>query len=378
MLWPACMAELRTFNLDAIRTDGWFERVGEKVGSFEALCSILGERFFAFSLITGARVTTLTVDRSDPSASVVEFEVSGATQEEGTVTQTLSLDRFRRRLVGALLAEEPSLPAPTRETDVEGIQRHIGVRCLLLAPLFGFSLLELRCDAETSTLSVLQDGEHVSLELSSLRALLRRAVVDELERVSVRAAGDSGLDLTLVAKAQKAAADNDPDQVVELLGSWLMPLSFFLRTPEGRALGAEVRQTLGEALGLLGSALVALDDLVTAEQALRLGVQYSAGTAGAADVYARFGSALMASERSAEAIALLRRAAALGAPAVRVWPPLALAFFRERRYLAAWSAISRARSQGVVDASLGNLAREIAGRVPALAAWQRWCGHDPF
>ena len=48
-------AKQREFDLDAVRTDGWFERIGEGIGSFQALCEIIGERFFAFSIIVGAR-----------------------------------------------------------------------------------------------------------------------------------------------------------------------------------------------------------------------------------------------------------------------------------------------------------------------------------
>ena len=56
-------APKKQFPLDALRTDGWFERIGEGIGSFQALCEIVGERFFAFSIIVGARITALTIDR---------------------------------------------------------------------------------------------------------------------------------------------------------------------------------------------------------------------------------------------------------------------------------------------------------------------------
>ena len=45
------MAKTRTISLERIRTDGWFERLGESIGSFHTLCDVLGERFFAFALI---------------------------------------------------------------------------------------------------------------------------------------------------------------------------------------------------------------------------------------------------------------------------------------------------------------------------------------
>ena len=62
-------------SLDSIRTDGWFERIGEGIGSFQALCEIVGERFFAFSMITGARITAVTVDRRNPDHTLVDFGV---------------------------------------------------------------------------------------------------------------------------------------------------------------------------------------------------------------------------------------------------------------------------------------------------------------
>src|SRR5688572_14491727 len=138
------MAEEQLFRLDSIRTDGWFERIGESVGSFQALCDILGERFFAFSMITGARITALTVDRRNPENTLVDFVVGGLEDDAmRTEPQRLALAEFRRRLVSALIADEPAGPVPKRATDVEALQLHVGVRYLLLAPLYGYSLLEL-------------------------------------------------------------------------------------------------------------------------------------------------------------------------------------------------------------------------------------------
>src|SRR5450432_2532322 len=117
------MAEKRQeFTLDTVRTDGWFERIGEGIGSFQALCEIVGERFFAFSIIVGARITALTVDRRNPDQTLVDFVV-GSGEDGDMEPQRLSLADFRRRLVGALLVEEDrEAPPPTRETDTEAIQ----------------------------------------------------------------------------------------------------------------------------------------------------------------------------------------------------------------------------------------------------------------
>src|SRR6516164_6355905 len=99
-------AKQREFDLDAVRTDGWFERIGEGIGSFQALCEIVGERFFAFSIIVGARITALTVDRRSPDQTIVDFVVGAGDADSDLEPQRLSLADFRRRLTGALLVEE--------------------------------------------------------------------------------------------------------------------------------------------------------------------------------------------------------------------------------------------------------------------------------
>src|SRR5690606_2855542 len=228
-------------SLEPIRTDGWFERIGERVGSFQALCEILGERFFAFSLITGARVTALTVDRRNPDESLVDFEVSGAEVGAEQREQRLTLQRFRQRLVSALLAEETYGPVPERDTDVEAIQAHIGVRYLLLAPLYGFSLTELETTDEDSIIRVGTDGDINEFDLDDFRHGLRALVLEELDRVRDAQDSRSSIDLATLPEAQAAAERKDFAKVVELLGTWAMPLTFLLRTPDGQGLNAETR-----------------------------------------------------------------------------------------------------------------------------------------
>src|SRR6201992_210974 len=141
----------QVFPLAAIRTDGWFERIGESVGSFQALCDIVGEAFFAFSMITGARITALTVDRRNPDNTLVDFVIAAPGEDEGDAdVQRLTLADFRHRLVGALLTDDVMPSAPERDTDVEALQLHIGVRYLLLAPLYGYRLRRLAVEGGNS------------------------------------------------------------------------------------------------------------------------------------------------------------------------------------------------------------------------------------
>src|SRR5580692_1852965 len=175
-------ARQRDFDLDAVRTDGWFERIGEGIGSFQALCEIVGERFFAFSIIVGARITALTVDRRNPDLSLVDFVVGLGDADEGLEPQRLTLADFRRRLVGALLVEDDKpAPVPSCETEIEVIQLYIGVRYLLLAPLYGYSLRNLLLRPPGGPeIVVLHDGVEETHDLDSFRFRLRAVVREEL------------------------------------------------------------------------------------------------------------------------------------------------------------------------------------------------------
>jgi hypothetical protein len=367
----------QAFPLASIRTDGWFERIGESVGSFQALCDIVGERFFAFSMITGARITALTVDRRNPDNTLVDFVV-GTGDDESTRadTQRLTLGEFRRRLVSALVADEPAGPPPKRPTDTEAIQLHIGVRYLLLAPLYGYSMLELLVGANGSSLRLLHDGVEEAHTLPAFRERVKALVRQEIARLS-KAGGRGAIDLTHVKAAEEAAARNEHQRVVELLGQWPGPLTLFLRTPEGQVLNAETRGIIARGLGLLGTACAVLGDSSQGEEILRLGVQYAGDGSGASEVYSRLGEALLDDDRAGEAIGPLRRAANLGAPGDRVWPLLARAFVRRGRSVAALAAVLEARSAGVDEAAVRDVLISVEEQLGASLGDWRALVRDP-
>lgn len=335
----------RTIPLDSVRTDGWFERIGESIGSFQALCDIVGERFFAFSLVAGVRITALTVDRRNPDATVVEF-VAG--DEEPA--RRASLPEFRRQLVGALLTIEPTGPAPSRETDVDAIQRHVGVRYLLLAPIFGISLRRLVCDERQSLVTIQRDGFEETVTLDELRGGIGVLVRQELERASTGARG--AIDLSKVAEAESAAASGDWAKVLTLLGSWPAPLAIFLRTPEGQALAPDARALIAKGLALLGTACARVGESPQAEEILRLGIQWAGEGALAGDLFRRLGEAYLTDGRPGEAIAPLRRALAYGAPQRDVAPQLARALLRRGKYVSAMACVRKAISAGTPEQEL--------------------------
>jgi hypothetical protein len=362
------------FPLDAIRTDGWFERIGEGIGSFQALCEIIGERFFAFSMITGARITAVTVDRRNPDNTLVDFTVGAGTAEDPMgESQRLTLADFRRRLVGALLTDEPVPPVPTRETDLEGLQLFIGVRYLLLAPLYGYNLRQLAVTDHGCDLQLVHDGLEEKYELDAFRMRIRAHVRDELERV---AAGNRGaIDLARVSDAEAASNAGDDGKVVQLLGAWPAPLAIFLRTPEGQMLGAEPRALIAKGLGLLGTACVRLGDVAQGEEIFRLGIQYGQDGSAAAEIFRRLGEAMMDDGRPGEAIAPLRRALALGGEAKVLWPQLCRAFLRRERYVAAFASMRQAISAGATREDLAEETAKIEGALGhVLAAWRAKVG----
>jgi tetratricopeptide (TPR) repeat protein len=361
----------KQFPLDSLRTDGWFERIGEGIGSFQALCEIVGERFFAFSIIVGARITALTIDRRSPDQTLVDFVVGSAEIEGDLEPQRLTLADFRRRLAGALLVEEEKhAPAPERDTDVEAIQLFIGVRYLLLAPLYGYSLvsLSMRGVAE-GELTVLHDGVEEKYDLDAFRQRVRSHVREELDRVATGAR--SAIDLSKVAEAEACALRKEWPKVIALLGTWPAPLAIFLRTPEGQMLAPEARALIAKGLGLLGSACVHLGEIEQAEEVFRIGIQYAQEGMAAAELFRRLGEALLTNDRPGEAIGPLRRSLAFGGLPQEVLPPLARALCRRSRYVAAFACLKDALAAGAPEKELAEDIREVEGKLgPALTAWK--------
>jgi hypothetical protein len=355
----------RNIPLDAVRTDGWFERIGESIGSFQALCDIVGERFFAFSLVAGVRITALTVDRRTPDATIVEF-VAGDSEEP---PRKASLPEFRRQLVGALLTQEPAGPQPVRETDVDAVQKHIGVRYLLLAPVFGISLRKLVCEDKRSLVVVQRDGFEETLTVDELRSGISVLVRQELERAGTGARG--AIDLSKVAEAETAAQNGDNTRVLALLGSWPAPLAIFLRTPEGQSLPADTRSLIAKGLAILGTACARLGESPQAEEILRLGIQWAGEGALAGDIFRRLGEAYLTDGRPGEAIAPFRRALVFGAPPREVAPMLARALMRRNKYVSAMACLRKALADGATEADLAVELQQIERALGvALTRWR--------
>src|SRR5207244_2553893 len=125
---------------------------------------------------------------------------------------------------------------------------------------------------------------------------VRQGIRDEAARAAAPRA-PFAIDLEVVKTARLAGEAGQPERVVALLGGWPGPLSMLLRTAEGQSLSKEVRTTIAEGLGLLGSAYGALDRGDWAHEVLRLAIQWGADGPATADLFRRLGKAHLDTER---------------------------------------------------------------------------------
>ncbi|MGF1465690.1 MAG: hypothetical protein ACFCGT_06120 [Sandaracinaceae bacterium] len=358
------MSEGRTYDLEPVRVDGWLEQLAEGSPGFAQLREVVGERFVAFSFIAGVQITGLTFNPRDPESSVVDFAVGDPPQ-----IQQLLLGELRQRLAEAVVADDPPAATLPDQPSPEDLQAYLGFRYVLLAPLFGLRLEELRIRGRDPRVRLRLEGEAQEVTLEELQDAIRGLVAAEAEQY--RPPSAFSIDLTLVDEARAAADEGRPEEVARILGAWPGPLSVLLRTPDGQALGLESRALLAEGLGLLGSAYVELDQVDWGLEILRLGVQWGQEQAEAsAELFLRLGRAHLASQRAGEAIGLLRRALTLGASPAVVLPELARCFVARDRILPALLVAEEAVASGADPAplaALGAAAREQLGE-----AWARF------
>jgi tetratricopeptide (TPR) repeat protein len=356
--------------LDDVDSGGWLEQLGSEIPELDQLCDMIGERFVAFAFIAGIRISSIAYNPDSPQTSLVDFMLGDETE-----VRRLSLGDFRERLAAVLLAgpdESRELPA---QPGADEIRDWIGRRYLLLAPVFDIRLLELRCGSPAIVPTLLADVGQVrqTFSLEELRYVLRDRVREEVERV--RSAAPFSIDLRHVTMAETANLKEDYDRTIALLGAWPGPLSLFLRTPQGQALGIKEKAALSKALGILGTAYIEKEQIEWAEEVLRLGVQWGQDTEETGNLYVLLAKARLKSERWGEAIGLLRRALLVGAKQQTVLPLLARCFTKRKRYVAAAVCLDQALAAGVdaesqaetraeIDREIGEAYRKFRELVP--------------
>jgi hypothetical protein len=332
-----------TYPLDEVRTDGWLGKLAEATPSFDQLCELVGQRFVAFAVVSGVQITSIAYDRNHPDASTVEFAIGQASD-----THSLPLGEFRQRLANSLATDESyptELPQPP---GVEALQRFIGLRHILLAPVFDIRLESLHVGGdEPPSVSFTHDGEAHEALLEELRETIREAVRQEAAEHA--SAGPFSLDLELAPKAQEAADAERWSEVVDLLGQWPGPLSVLLRTAQGQSLDAEVRTLIARSLGLLGTAHVRQGNPEWGEEIMRLAIQWGRDAPVSGELFRRLGDAHVERGRFGEAIGLLRRSLTLGAAPSEVLPLLARCFVERGRFVAAMACVEQGLAAGASE-----------------------------
>jgi tetratricopeptide (TPR) repeat protein len=352
----------KTVDLREIRTDGWFEELGAEIPEFEQLCQIIGRRFVAFSFVSGVRIASVAYDAQDPHGSLVDFTVG-----DDADVQQLPLSELRERLGDALLAAEEDLDSLPDDPTTEEIQQHIGRRYLLLSPVFGLGLEALEVGGGNEPMLRLRlGGGAESISVQGLRDVIHNAIRSEVARA--RPSQAFSIDFKKVPMAESANQRGDWEETVALLGSWPGPLSMFLRTPQGQALGASERSKLVRALSALGEAYLRKRQGDWAEDVLRLGIQFGQELPASAQLFMLLGLHRTDSERFGEGIGLLRRALALGASPERCLPSLARCYEERGRHVAAIACLDEARAAGVPSGELDALRTRVARGAAAAAA----------
>jgi tetratricopeptide (TPR) repeat protein len=324
-------------DLAEVRTDGWFEQLAGEVPEFPQLCELLGQRFVAFSFIAGVRITAVAFDPQAPDSSMVEFDAG-----DGEEPERLPLGEFRERL-GVSLASPDSEPIVLPDDPtLEDVRACIGRRYLLLAPVFGIHVAALHAHDGVPMVEVDLGHAREEISVQGLREILDGAVRAEVARA--RPAAPFSIDFKRIPLAEQANRRGEYDETVSLLGAWPGPLSMFLRTPQGQALGRSERSRLVKALGLLGQAYLHKQQAEWAEDVLRLGIQFGQELDAAGPLFGWLGKARVETGRYGEAIGLLRRALALGGDKADLYFDLARCFCERKRYVAALGCLDAARA----------------------------------
>ncbi len=351
----------RAYDLDAIRSDGWFERVVTSVPALGRLCESLGEALVALSLVAGFRIVSAGIDRGTGEVTTLQWVRDSDGNE---VTDSGPPDALRSEVMAALLGDADSVVELSDVPDAGELRECIGARYVLLAPLFGLTLLRLEAspEADDPKLVLAHERGQEAVPLRQFRRFLRSRVIDVLQQQRARSVA---IDLEQAEVAREDFEAGRYDEVVARLGPWVAPLLMYLRTPEGAALEPKTRADLGRALGVLGESLHLLGRSDEGEETLRLAVQYAHDGPAAGELYRTLARLLIATSRRVEAIGLIRRALTLE-PAVReLVPDLALCFLAANRAVAALGVLRELRASGADTSVTDPIEAELRERLGA-------------
>ena len=342
-------------SLADVRTDGWLEQFEERIGNFERVCEVMGKRFLAYSIILGVQIRSIVTDPRFSSNATIEFAVAD------NQPQTLALGEYKIKLVQALANNTHTPPAPTLPIEAEQASEIIGIRNILLAPLFDISLQRFAVasvdpDQPRALVSYISEKGYNLIDLKEFDDLIRQRVRRDLAGV----AGDSfKLDLDAVERAKKAFAQGDLDGVISALETWPGLLSILYRTPVAQQLNSEQRTLIGEGLELLGTAFKDRGRDTWSQELYRLGLQFIREGLQAGRLFFRLGVQMFDENRYGEAIGMLRRAIKLGIPENHVMVALGSSLLRQNCVIAGAALLENAVARGISSEEIQKDLNEI-------------------
>ncbi len=338
------------------RSDGWFEKLGDKISNFKLICEILGGRFLAYAFILGIQIRGLARDPRVAANNTVEFA------GEDNLLQVLTIGEFRSRVVQALLLKEHEIPADVATPlDEETATSVIGPDMVLLTSLFGLSLRQFIWvqDEEVGSWAIvgfISEAGFNFMELGSFESLMKQKLHRDLVGTFEQ---PFQLDLSAIEQAREGEKEGSPEKVIHCLETWPGLLAALQRTPVAKQLNEEQLDLIAEGLVLLGDAFKTKSRFTWSEELYRLGLQFIREGSNAARLYSRLGILLSEVERHGEAIGFLRRASALDADANELLAPLGRSFLRRGKTVPAALLLLKAREQGIeseqIEEDLGEL-----------------------
>jgi len=237
-----------------------------------------------------------------------------------------------------------------------------------MAALFDLQPTELRVIDDHALIVVRFGDLERKLAIEDFRTLLADRVRNEMGVASTE--HHTTVNLDAIDEAVDATERGDWYATISALSPWLTPISMLMRTGEAEALEQEVHETLGQGLGLLGTAYAKVGEVDTANEVLRLGVQWAGEGDQAQDLFLRLGETSVEAGRHGEAIGLLRRARALGCSDERVMRMLASSYDARGQKLAALVCARAAVRDGADEETV---LAAITVLDPALeTAWERF------
>src|SRR5690606_8081008 len=156
---------------EGVRADGWLDEILGNADSLARIAHLIGPESLALSIIAGAQILELAMR---PGGQIV---VSYRERDDGP-TEEVTLEEFTAKMAHACLRiEEVDPPLGDEPTDAV-LRAAIGLRTLLVAPLYELGLVALHDDGRVRQVEIEVGETHQRVHLTDLRSLLRTRIAN--------------------------------------------------------------------------------------------------------------------------------------------------------------------------------------------------------